>query len=214
MGWRTPKDEAVEAFMELGMPRSAAQSMSTLIRQQVTPTVDRLLPGIERSPAPQSLLLTSTALTQVLPDLTRDIQPGLDSTRATSSALPCILMLPMVLELGARQAAAAGPPPVPSPSLAQAEATWRREVDAAFTSLGREVRSMLGRLLRGVLGEQTDTQWAGWVLLAAMQAMDVHRDALPIPGRTSQTPGAQAAGAAFQLGRLLTIAAGLELVRP
>ncbi|WP_345339536.1 hypothetical protein [Planotetraspora kaengkrachanensis] len=215
MRWRSPKDESVEAFIALGLPRSSAEWMVGLMRGQVTDTMCDLLPGVEHSPAPQSLLLMSATLTPVLPGLTQALQPGVDDGRATSAALSCVLMPPMALELGSRgKRPAGGGRPVPSEPLAQTTEDWRQHVDGGFSAENnRGVPSFLGDLLRRTLGDRADLQWAGWALLAAMHAMDQHDDVLPIPGRTAQTPGARVAGIAFQLGRLLTVAAAVDLLR-
>ena len=83
---------------------------------------------------------------------------------------------------------------------------------AAGTLLG----DMLGPLIvQGISDRESHgkaQEWTGWALLAAMYAMEMHDHVLPVPGRNARDRNAALAGAAFEAGRRITIAAALNLI--
>lgn len=222
-------DEPTKGFMAFGIPRRTAKSMSHILRGDVTNMMCSTLPGVEHSSAPLSLGIAGMTLVPLLPDVVGDLNPLIDPARATAAALPMILLNAMAFELTSRAGTSRGMPsarhPRPSPSLAAVRLMLERQTGKSLAeSIGSEqaqaLRTMLGDLLRGLIDNVTDREraglakeWAGWALLAAMDAMDGHAHVLPIPGRTT-APGSQAAlaGIAFHLGRALIVQAALDVI--
>src|SRR5262249_4204720 len=99
------RDEPAKSFRELGVPRRAATAMSRLLRGNVTQTMCVLLPDVEYSSAPGTLILARSALIEVLPRLAADFVTGPTGVRgdwANSAVLPLILMEAMNYELISR----------------------------------------------------------------------------------------------------------------
>jgi hypothetical protein len=220
---RVPPDppDPVDAFVEFGIPRVAAQDITDLLRTSVTDVACTVLPGVDRGAGVRWLWAASAALTHAAPSMARSHLPDLAPGREQTAALPAMWLYPIVVELLARH----GPPPdapigaqpadepVPNVALRQAHDLFQAALtDPALVESGRAVARVTQVPIEG-----EDPAWGGWSLLATVLAFDYHRDLLPLPGRPrerrrDQEHGAHSAGQAFAFGRDLTIATALALL--
>lgn len=215
------KDVVAGAFRELGLNRWAAKGMSKLLRGEVTDTVCRLLPGVTDSgpSAARWLTFSAFALPPTLGPTAATMVPGVDENRANAATLPTLLMLG--IGQGLMDRARPGSPtldaPNPPAALHQARAEAETYVTAQLAAYiedwrAEAIRSRLGQFLRESMGDTEGVEWGGWAMLAAMEAMRMHRDVLPEPGRREQSPGARMAGRSFQVGRALAYGVALDLI--
>lgn len=72
--------------------------------------------------------------------------------------------------------------------------------------------SSVRALTRDHVGPGLDRQWTGWALLAALTAMDTHRDALPLPPAAGLSPAVRLAACAIQVGWNLALTSALSLI--
>jgi hypothetical protein len=211
-----------------------------LVRTVVTDTVCRLLPEADNATVPRWLFASNSFLFTAGPVWVRRLDRGITERRALAAVMPAVLMSGIEDELAARYEAAhpeaplrhlafTGPaePPVPSSALRDSRETWDQVAARIFwyykvppETVG-QIRATMSRSVRHFVNEPGNEAWGGWVLLAALSAMDAHRDVLPEPGRpdTWRLPRNRArageVGIAFQFGRAfaVTLAQGL-LERP
>lgn len=235
-----PDDEAPFDPAELlasltGRPRVAA-SITRLARTTVTDTVCQLLPGAVGVTAPRWLYASNVFLLQAGPEWVKRLDPGIAEGRRYGAVMPVALMAAIQFELVARYEAAhpeaplrgqvfTGPaePPVPSALLRDSRDTWDRAAEFMWghykvpPQTVAEIRATMTRSVCTVVGEPGNEAWGGWILLAALNAMNAHRDVLPEPGRIDawrlprSRARAEEAGIAFWFGRAfaITLAQGL-----
>ena len=210
--------------------RLAARSITRQVRTVVTDTVCRLLPGADNATAVRWLFASNVFLFGAGPEWVKRLDPGIAEGRTYAAAVPTALMVAIQVELAARYEAAHPPaplhqlvftapaePPVPSNTLRDGRETCDRAAAFLFEqykvapeTVGH-IRATMSRSVRDVVSEPGNEAWGGWVLLAAVEAMNAHRDVLPEPGRTDtwrlprNRARADEAGIAFHFGRAFAI---------
>jgi len=228
-----PLDEPARAFVQLGIPRRSAKQVSRILQRDVTGWMRVLLPDVEYSAAPATLVTVRAALISVLPRLAWDLMSGTGLASpdlANSAALPVILLEAVNFELLNQARAniaafgtAATRRPSPSAPLTQARRLNEQRIATAsggLAAISPQLQAMLGDMLgplivQGIPDQETHgkaQEWTGWALLAAMHAMEMHDHVLPVPGRNARDFNASLAEEAFQTGRRITIAAALNLI--
>lgn len=233
-----PFDPAELLATLTGHPRGA-RSIIRLVRTVVTDTVCRLLPGADNATAPRWLFASNVFLLKAGPEWVRRLDPGIADGRAYAAAMPVALMAAIQFELVARYEAAhpeaplrhleftsPAEPPAPSDILRDSRETWDRAAAVMFEqyrvppeTVG-QIRAAMSRSVCNVVGEPGNEAWGGWVLLAAVSAMNAHRDVLPEPGRTDtwrlprNRARADEAGVAFHFGRVFAITLAQGLLEP
>jgi hypothetical protein len=231
----TPFDPAELLATLTGQPR-VARSITRLVRTTVTDTVCRLLPGADGPTAPRWLWASTVFLLEAGPEWVARLDPGIAAGRTYAAAMPAALMAAIQFELAARYEAAhpdaplrqyvfTGPaePPVPADVLRESLDTWYQAAEIMWghykvpPQTVDQVRATMSRSVRAIVGEPGNEAWGGWAVLAAISAMNAHRDVLPEPGRIDawrlprNRDRADEAGIAFQFGRAfaITLAQGL-----
>jgi hypothetical protein len=232
--------DPVDAFAGLGIPRRAAQAITDLLRTSVTDVVCLLLPDILDSTGVRWLWSASATFPQIAPLVARQRMPDLADHCEQAAALPALWLYPITVELTERfdavhpdvpldellECGSDDDPPAPSPALRQAHDRYREAFDEPvvdrFADMGVTDESLwssanaVAQLLRSPLNGDLPES-GGWSLLAAVLALDHHRQVLPLPGRRRPRPpdqeeSARSAGQAFELGRALMVATALVLI--
>jgi hypothetical protein len=236
--YEVPFDPAEAIALLTGYPRRA-QRISRLVRTEVTDTVCRLLPGADNAIAARWLKASIIFLFEACPEWVKHVDRGIAPGRTNMAALPAALMIPMTFELPARYEAAhpeapmsqyvfTGPaePPVPSDTLYESREDWDRIAAVMFEhykmppELVSRSRTIMTTTVRGAVNEPGNEAWGGWILLAALTAMNMHGKALPEPGRADawrlpwHRARADEASVAFNLGRAFTVLLAQGLLAP
>jgi hypothetical protein len=218
--------DTVKNFMAFGVPRRAARAMAEYLESEVTLGVCALLPDVEYSVAPATMVIARAMLAKLIPDLTGLIAGGGDAFAergvVSSSLLPVILCEGInsgLVErarkaevlLGRGMGSNVGRPE-PSADLVSASRFQANEagiIPAAMRkTLGMTLRDAVASSVADVRARPTAAAWTGWALAASMHVMS-QDPALPVPGRgdASSSPGL-----AFRIGRSLVVSAAHELV--
>jgi hypothetical protein len=220
--------DTVKGFMAFGIPRRAAKEMAEYLEREVTWHVCALLPGVEDSVAPATMVIARAVLAKLIPDLTASIAGFGDAFAergvVSSSLLPVVLCEGInsgLIErarkaevlLGRGMGSNVGSP---EPSADLVSASRFQEAEAGMLMIPADMRKALGKTLRDAVtssvsdirARPTAAAWTGWALAASMHVM-FHDPALPVPGRGDPS---SKAGHAYQIGRGLVISAALELV--
>jgi hypothetical protein len=212
----------------LGLPQPSVRAITGVVRSDVTDLLVRLLPGVERSRAAQWLITGSYALTKVGPDLARAMRPDMAFGHSAAAALPGTMLYVIGNELIDRYQAAGhdavfgehsiiGLALAPSRDLRRVRENTRTLIADHPTLITVKGADAMATMLRLTDDDSAARAWGGWSLLAAAASLDAHRDALPEPGRArdrrpDQRSGADKAGFAFQLGRVLLASSALRII--
>lgn len=217
--------DPVDSFMQFGVPRDAAKGMLRFLQRTVAPRVCALLPGVEYSVAPGTLVIAQAVLMKIVPDLTGQLIGVQDAYSergvVSSSVLPLVLLEGVNYELNMRSRKRKGRAATETGMAKPAPELWDAGVRQIWDhpAIPVDIAKALGKTLGKAVTESVQDEWArpfaagwtGWALRAAMAALAEHDDELPVPGRgePSSMPGK-----AFLTGRALVIMAGQGLIMP
>jgi hypothetical protein len=228
-------DEPAKDFVSRGMSRRAAKALSRLLRGDVANAMCLLLPDVQYSSAPGTLVVARTELATVLPELTRRLVPdmvGMDTTPgwADAAEIPLVWLEAVNHELIsrarhdlARAGMAAAARPRPSGLLVEARAELgSRAVEELARLAGpeqaRRATSHLGGQLRDRIDNAVEThqalaqEWTGWALLAAAEALRINELVLPVPGHGSHDISGILTATAYRTGHALVSATAIALI--